>query len=44
LLIVFFFRSIFNKNIIFNTGKAFGSLYLYQIAILTILIFQALKQ
>ncbi|HEX2396474.1 MAG TPA: protoheme IX farnesyltransferase [Bacteroidales bacterium] len=43
LLIVFFFRSTFSKNIIFNTGKAFGSLYLYQIAILAILIFQALK-
>lgn len=43
LLLVFFYRSTYRKEIHYNTGKAFGSLYLYQIAILAILIFQALK-
>lgn len=43
LLIIFFYRSTISRNTIFNTGKAFGSLYLYQLAILAILIFQALK-
>lgn len=42
LLIAFFYRSIFNRKMVFNTRKAFGSLYLYQIIILAILIFQAL--
>jgi heme o synthase len=42
LLVAFFYRSIFNRKMLFNTRKAFGSLYLYQIIILAILIFQAL--
>jgi protoheme IX farnesyltransferase len=42
LLITFFFRTTFNRSLTFNLGKAFGSLYLYQLLILTILIFQAL--
>jgi protoheme IX farnesyltransferase len=43
LLVSFFYRSVFKKNLNFNLGRAFGFLYLYQLSILAILIFQALK-
>lgn len=42
-LITFFYKSAFNTNMKLNLGRAFGSLYLYQLSILAILIFQALK-
>jgi hypothetical protein len=44
MLIVFFYRATFNRKLEFNIGKAFGSLYLYQLSILAILIFEALKK
>jgi len=43
LLISFFYRTTFNKNIAFNLSRAFHSLYLYQVLILVILIVQGLK-
>ncbi len=43
LLIVFFFRETFNRQISFNIGKAFGSLYLYQIVVLVILIIDRMR-
>lgn len=43
LLILSFYKTTFNKNFTFNIGKAFGSLYLYQVLVLVILIIQALK-
>lgn len=43
LMLIFFYRSTLSTARKFNAGKAFGSLYLYQLAILAILIFQALK-
>ena len=42
-LVLFFFRTTFNKTKGFNLNRAFRSLYLYQIIILAILIVQALK-
>jgi len=42
ILIYSFYRNAFGKNIDFNLRSAFGSLYLYQIMILGILIIQAL--
>jgi len=43
MLIVFFYRSAFKRNPEFNLRRAFGSLYLYQLSILAILISEALK-
>ncbi len=43
LLIVIFYRSAFQTPVVSNMRSAFGSLYLYQILILAILIAQALK-
>ena len=42
-LITIFYKSVFNRDLKFNLGRAFGSLYLYQLSILAILIIQALK-
>jgi heme o synthase len=43
MLIIFFYRTTFNKNVVLNLSKAFRSLYLYQLMILVILIVQSLK-
>ena len=43
ILIIFFFRNTFNRNVAFNLSQAFRSLYLYQVVVLALLIVQALK-
>lgn len=42
ILIISFYKNAFGKDIAFNIRKAFGSLYLYQVLILIMLIIQAL--
>jgi heme o synthase len=42
-LIVFFYKNIFIKNVAFNLGGAFRSLYYYQVLILVLIIIQALR-
>ena len=43
MLIAFFYKSAYKSELKSNLGRAFGSLYLYQLSILAILILQALK-
>jgi protoheme IX farnesyltransferase len=43
LMVGFFYRSVFNRDLKFNIGSAFGSLYIYQLSVLAILMVQALK-
>jgi protoheme IX farnesyltransferase len=43
-IIINYYRCVFNRELKFNIGKAFGSLYVYQLSVLALLIFQALKQ
>lgn len=43
LMVGYFYRSVFNRNLTFNIGSAFGSLYIYQLSVLAILMVQALK-
>jgi protoheme IX farnesyltransferase len=43
ILILSFYRNAFGKNITFNIRSAFGSLYLYQVTVLVMLIIHALK-
>lgn len=42
-LIYTYYRAVLNNKLSFNLREAFGSLYIYQLSILALLIFQALK-